>query len=408
MISTTTKFRLLTPPGFRPCVGLTSTRTSSPSCACGEKWRGAKRRVLEGFVYGISTPTTNTSVKLTPSNLYSLHSAGLFYSTQTSFIEHKLVYDWVRSQIRVSFKITLVKSSSAGKSSHQEAMDAVLGTKASSRNDHTVVSGISEYFVDSEGKILKHVISNIIINDKPVTVGLGMGELFSLQRGKVAGVGASIGMIRSTAQASPATALKSYGFGGSSNRLEAQRNSALRSTFSRLFMTVSDSSFDDNFDELARQRKALEADLEKKNQARAKFNLKPMTMFEYEQLLDENAKVVDNFRSYQQQTEAANEPAESKRGEGAPAVVNLFSAVISAILPKNIDAPKMCTTFEDCDDGQECCDLLVAKVCCNSGLGSHAYMPELDLIPVRIDDEPDYNPGEQGRGVRGPWRMDEQ
>jgi hypothetical protein len=36
-------------------------------------------------------------------------AAGFFYSTTNSFIEHKLVYDWVRSQIRVSFKITLVK-----------------------------------------------------------------------------------------------------------------------------------------------------------------------------------------------------------------------------------------------------------------------------------------------------------
>ena len=77
-------------------------------------------------------------------------------------------------------------------------------------------------------------------------------------------------------------------------------------------------------------------------------------------------------------------------------------------MPKDVDIPRKCETFEDCEDGQECCDLLVAKVCCNSGLGSHAYMPELDLIPVRIDDEPDYGaPGQDmGRGTKGPWTIE--
>jgi hypothetical protein len=69
-------------------------------------------------------------------------------------------------------------------------MEAVLGTRASAKNDHTVVSGISEYFVDADGKIVKHVISNIVINDKPVTIGLGMGDLFNLQQGRIATNGA--------------------------------------------------------------------------------------------------------------------------------------------------------------------------------------------------------------------------
>ena len=72
-------------------------------------------------------------------------ASGVFFSPSHSFVEHKLVYDWVRSQIRVSFKITLVPKSEVGKkNSHQEQLDLVLGKKASAKNNHVVIAGISE------------------------------------------------------------------------------------------------------------------------------------------------------------------------------------------------------------------------------------------------------------------------
>lgn len=320
-------------------------------------------------------------------------AAGFFYSTTNSFIEHKLVYDWVRSQIRVSFKITLVKGGrdDASKISHQQAMEAVLGTRASAKNDHTVVSGISEYFVDADGKIVKHVISNIVINDKPVTIGLGMGDLFNLQQGRIATNGAG-GMSLSVP---PTLARRSTTIPGfqKSLRLGNQRHSAARQTLLRLY-TVSPSASDDQYD--------LEKSFAEKNEARVKFGLKPITFDEYKKILTDNADLGNHFQS-QQQMKEEEERLKLNAASGKPAnPINIFSSVLSAILPKDMDAPKTCETFEDCDN-MECCDLIVAKICCKTGLGSHAYMP--DLIPVPIADPADAdprNPGQEGRGMRGP------
>lgn len=327
-------------------------------------------------------------------------AAGLFYSKNNSFIEHKLVYDWVRSQIRVSFKITLVKNNSNSKdpatTSHQQAMDAVLGTRASAKNDHTVVSGISEYFVDAEGKIVKHVISNIVINNHPVTIGLGMGDLFNLQQGKVATNGAG-GMIGSFAPPTLTPTLTSNpspipGF-QKSLRLGNQRHSAARQTLLRLY-TVSPSASDDQYD-------GLKKSFAEKNEARVKFGLKPITFDEYKKILTDNADVGTTFRSNQQTKE--EEKLKLGAAPGTPQnPINIFSSVLSAILPKDLDRPQTCETFEDCDN-MECCDLIVAKICCKTGLGSHAYMP--DLVPVPIADDPfERNPGPEGRGMRGPMK----
>lgn len=283
-------------------------------------------------------------------------AAGVFFSSKNSFIEHNLVYDWVRSQIRVTFKITLVPKADVKKTdkqTHQEQLDLVLGKRASANNNHVTISGVSEYYVDSEGKIVKHIISNVVINNKPVTIGLGMGDLFAMQQGKLARGGATGG----------------YGFSGGLNRMNSRK--AERDVVMRLFSSSSSSGDIVGDEELA-----------KKNEARAKFGLKPISREELEEIERGNREVLMKFNQNRDK-EAGDSTAISPSSPSNPSPLHLMGRIFDAVT-KDIDAPKKCKTWEDCDE-MECCDLIVTKVCCNTGLGSPAWMP--DLVPVKIDDD---------------------
>jgi len=293
-------------------------------------------------------------------------AAGVFFSTKNSYIEHNLTYDWVRSQIRVSFKITLVPKNEVKKTDeqhHQAQLDLVLGKKASASNSYVTISGISEYYVDSDGKIVKHIISNVVINDKPMAVGLGMGELFSMQQGKLARGGATGG----------------YGFSGGLNRIKSQ--SAQRDVILRLHSAAN--SGDNN-------NEHIDIELEKKNDARKKFGLEPITREQLDEIERGNREVLMKFNQEIAGKESAD-PTAITKPDTSP--LNLLSNIFDAVT-KDVNAPKKCDTWEDCE-GMECCDLIVTKVCCNTGLGSPAWMP--DLVPVRIDDD-------LGEGFESPRR----
>lgn len=269
-------------------------------------------------------------------------AAGIFFSSKNSFIKHNLVYDWVRSQIRVTFKIFLIPKADAKKTdnqTHQEQLDLVLGKRTSANNNHVTISGVSEYLVDSKGKIVKHTISNVVINDKLVSKGLRMNDL----------------------QQSRFT---QYGL----NRMNSRK--ATRDVVMRLFSSSSSSRDVVGGEELS-----------KKNEARANFGLKPIGRQELGEIERGNREVLIKFNQKGKE-EAGDTTTISHSSQSNPPPLHLMGRIFDAVT-KAIDKPKVCETREDCDE-MECCDIIVTKVCCN-GLGSPAWMP--DLVPVRVYDD---------------------
>lgn len=77
---------------------------------------------------------------------------GVFYDREKSMITHRMVYDWARQSIRISWNAMIVPK--------------VVGN----RRNALYVDGVSLYKLDSaSGKIIEHKIENIIANNKPLS-----------------------------------------------------------------------------------------------------------------------------------------------------------------------------------------------------------------------------------------------
>jgi hypothetical protein len=223
-----------------------------------------------------------------------------------------------------------------------------------------------QYYVDADGKIVKHIISNVEINDKPMAIGLGVGELFKIQQGKLAGEGSMGG----------------YGFSG--GRVMADKGKKIQ----RDVLLQLHAKKEDHEEEAYWKNELIS-----RNEARRKFGLDPITREELDKIAEGNQEMLSRFNPNNAKTTGA-----PTRGGDADLTVaqsggplSLLSNMIDAFM-KDVDAPKKCTTWEDCD-GQECCDLIVAKICCNNGQMSSAWMPE--MVPVRIDEG-------EGEGWKSP------
>ena len=76
---------------------------------------------------------------------------------------------------------------------------------------------------------------------------------------------------------------------------------------------------------------------------------------------------------------------------------------------RRLKGPAACEDNFDCERPMTCCDLLVARVCCSSGLMVGRPQPSLQgsLIPIPVEkDEPfpgANNPPGGGHGYPRPW-----
>mmetsp|Transcript_13631 Transcript_13631/g.19993 ORF Transcript_13631/g.19993 Transcript_13631/m.19993 type:complete len:192 (-) Transcript_13631:177-752(-) len=103
---------------------------------------------------------------------------GLFYNLERSSVQHRIVYDFARSSIRISWHATLVPK--------------VVGN----RRNSLYFDGYSVYKLDAtSGKIIEHRVENLLINNIPATPPYGIlsvlqGELTRDVERVPAGVGA--------------------------------------------------------------------------------------------------------------------------------------------------------------------------------------------------------------------------
>ena len=103
---------------------------------------------------------------------------GLLYDKDKSFISHRMIYDWARGSIRISWNAVIVPK--------------VVGN----RRNALYLDGVSMYKLDPEsGKIIEHKIENLIQNNTPLsppypTQMLLASALLGTDRRVPAGVGA--------------------------------------------------------------------------------------------------------------------------------------------------------------------------------------------------------------------------
>jgi len=272
-----------------------------------------------------------------------LHSfISFFYCPESSGLTFRLIYDWNRSAIRVSW-------------------NAVLIPKLGGVRNKVHVDGISIYKVDrGTGMITKHTIDTLLLNDKPVLAPKGIFHAVNNEL-VPAGTGVPAGPIYSIP---PHTRVSRNTNSNTVLKMSASSNDAESSS------GKSSSEFDS-------------VSFEKKNATRRKYGLPPITQEEFTKIEAEVKKLAAQTR---QAGEAAAEL--SRRELENSQKSNLLSKMFEGIMKDG------CESNFDCERPQVCCDLIVKKVCCSSGVG--VYDPPLQRAVVPAYARSPQNPERPG------------
>ena len=318
---------------------------------------------------------------------------GLFYCPDQSGLTFRMCFDKARQNIRIHWNAQVIPKAIFG------------GIKTTLH-----VDGISVYEISrASGNITQHRIERLIINDYPIAPENGV---FAAMRGvavksEVKGIPVFNldvpNFYDCDSRSGPGDSSTSSNSGSSSLHIVPFQNFR-PTTRSVLFghvqdddlsstrpqhqsttaMESSSSSFDGN---------NIDWDaLERKNLARKKFGLKPLSPEEFMELQKEVQEL--DVQQKEKATVAAAEMAEKKHKEENPGFLKkLFG-----------DAMKdTCDSNFDCERPQVCCDFGFKKMCCSSGMlilegPPRSRQGQLAEIPVIANPGP--YPPEYDRGDR--------
>ena len=84
----------------------------------------------------------------------------LLYQVDRSTIQHRMVYDWARSSIRISWNAELISKVSIG----------------GGKQNALYIDGISVYKIGACGKIVEHKVDKLMINNTPLKPPYGVFE----------------------------------------------------------------------------------------------------------------------------------------------------------------------------------------------------------------------------------------
>jgi len=247
-----------------------------------------------------------------------------FYCADKSSITFRLVYDWARNSIRVSWHAMLTPKAIYGGVRHPLYVD-----------------GISVYETDPHGIIIQHRVEQLMINDVPAALPNGIFHA-----------------INSEAQGIPVLGVEgpAIGYLPSSTQISA---------FSGEVATTSSKAFN-------------QKSFEQKNIYRKKYGLKPLTP---EEFLDVEAKT----RILEQETQLRREQLTAASKQNQPRKKGLFSNLFSDTCESNWDCqrPEVC-----CDllVKKMCCSS--GQMVSNFGNGQMVAKPVLIPVPVRPDGTP--------------------
>lgn len=258
-----------------------------------------------------------------------------FYCTEHSGIDFRLFYDFAQDSIRVSWHATLAPKQLYGGIENKLRVD-----------------GMSVYKVDREsGLVNSHRIENLLINNTPLEAPQGI--MYALRNEVVSPLGVPAG--------------QTVGLAGEN----IQQQSTNRDDGITTLMPMTS-----NLPSYSRENSS-DLEFERKNASRAKFGLKPITREEFdkieEQVRAQSDLVAGNYRS------AAELRAEKKEKE-----YGFLGKLFGDSLPDT------CESNADCDRPTICCDLIVKKVCCATGVKIPVsdYTPKMvpAMIPIRPGD----------------------
>jgi len=83
----------------------------------------------------------------------------VFFDLDRSVIQSRMIYDWSRSAVRVSWNVLLIPR--------------VVGN----RKNASYLDGVSVYKLDGEGMIMEHKVERLVMNDTPIRPPYGIGNL---------------------------------------------------------------------------------------------------------------------------------------------------------------------------------------------------------------------------------------
>lgn len=246
-----------------------------------------------------------------------------FYCPDASGLTFRLVFDWARSSIRVSW-------------------NAVLIPKLGGESAKLHVDGISVYEVDrASGLITQHRIEHLLLNNNPIKAPKGVFYALSNQ---VSGN-----------QEVPV--LGGYNIAGGDFFSQNDDDFGVRNVFYSSADTDADA-------------------FERKNRSRKNFGLPPLTMEEFIEIQAEIKKIdMKQEKKKSQLMEAAAQKAEEERKEEKR---NRFGKMFKKAMGQN------CETNFDCERPEVCCDLIVTKVCCSSGMRVFDGIRQDQRIPKRV------------------------
>jgi len=338
-----------------------------------------------------------------------LHTVVKFlYQLDESLVTFRLVYDCARKSIRVSWHVALTPHTLVGGANNIQHID-----------------GISVYEFDRTGSINRHSIERLLLNDAPVQTPAGiLRAILSDRQENIDGVpvlnsGIPMGIesgitsnVRNHANSKENT--PNHRSSSSTSNIITSRSSSKRPQ-TTLFSSSLDSNVDEgDFASDKHQSKVIDEDaLVKKNESRRKFglpNLTPDEFLEFQTQVDaiaivqkEKASAAAKAAALQVAQTEANALAEASRFKGSEFISKLFGNAIAST----------CESNDDCERPEVCCNLIVKKTCCRTGLGVFSGAPGQQMQPKRViaddglyaprggPDDPGMNRGGQmGDGMR--------
>mmetsp|Transcript_12743 Transcript_12743/g.19235 ORF Transcript_12743/g.19235 Transcript_12743/m.19235 type:complete len:424 (-) Transcript_12743:96-1367(-) len=270
-----------------------------------------------------------------------LHTVvNFFYSAEASGITFRLVYDWARNNVRISWNAVLVPKPIYG------------GVR-----NKLFVDGISVYEVDrGTGKICKHTIESLVVNDSPVRAPQGV--IYGLANEIVNPQGTGGIPVLSVA-------------GGKGGKMQVGMDDVLKIGSMGKKESYVGALY--SLSETSSRASASDDAFESKNMARKKFGLPPLSREEFEALealvKEQSASVKETQK--QLAAQLAREEERKKRKAG-----NFFTNALK----------DECVENWDCERPYVCCDLIFKKICCNNGVGIPSRIPNGKAAEIPVTD----------------------
>lgn len=267
----------------------------------------------------------------------------LFYCPERSLLTFRLVYDWARNEIRVSWNAEVVPKQIFG------------GVKTTLH-----VDGISVYVFDKKtGKIVQHRVEHLTIND--IHVRPERGIIHALKKEVIEPNGIPVCYYTDDDGLFP--------------ELVVKFQQAPLSLFSRKPTSLFSMSNDIDWEAF-----------ERKNASRKKFGLDPLTPEEFQEIQAqvEQMDIHQRSRARASTTTTTNPPKKEKGFLG-----KLFGDVLQDTCESNFD----------CTRPEVCCDFGFTKKCCTSGMlvGDHPHARQPATVPVVAGYPPGMGPDSDPR-----------